>query len=301
MSQFDFGTMNPATESGTQLAADLNAWRTALHSMHRGSARPAYAVAGLFWLKDSVTPWVLYCFDGADDIKIGTINATSNVFVPSFGALSGLVMADGSGGVAAATAAQIVAAIGALAVANAANAGSAAACSGNAATATLASTIADGAVTGAAKVADNVLPLSKLARTGTAGKPLVSGGPSGDIVVGDFPAQVNGVNGWVNFNGTSSGAITPRANLNIASVTKNGTGDYTLNIAGGAVADANYCAVGSASPDASSNLRAIVVTFEQTGGNTFQARTATSLRLTTRYGAGNDLWDPTTVCVALFR
>lgn len=44
---------------------------------------------------------------------------------------------------------------------------------------------------------------------------------------------------WVNFDGTLSGTITPRANFNVASVTKNGTGDYTLNFSS-ALTDANY-------------------------------------------------------------
>lgn len=180
---------------------------------------------------------------------------------------------------------------------NAATSTTAAACSGNSATAT---TVADGGVSTTAKLANNIVTNAKLARAGTSGQVLTSQGTGADPAWAAIPPQ-NGVNAWVNFNGTSSGTITPRANSNIASVTKNGTGDYTLNIAGGAVADANYCSVGSASADASSNLRSIVVTFEQTASNTFQARTTTSIRLTTRYGAGNDAWDPTTVCVALFR
>ena len=50
---------------------------------------------------------------------------------------------------------------------------------------------------------------------------------------------------WVNFNGTSTTPITPRASYNVTSVTKNSTGDYTLNFTT-ALLDANYCAVCSA-------------------------------------------------------
>lgn len=50
---------------------------------------------------------------------------------------------------------------------------------------------------------------------------------------------------WVNFNGTSATPITPRANYNISSVTKNGTGDYTLNFTS-ALSDANYSICGVA-------------------------------------------------------
>jgi hypothetical protein len=44
---------------------------------------------------------------------------------------------------------------------------------------------------------------------------------------------------WVNFDGTLSTPITPRASYNVSSVTKNGTGDYTVNFAT-PMADANY-------------------------------------------------------------
>lgn len=44
---------------------------------------------------------------------------------------------------------------------------------------------------------------------------------------------------WVNFDGTLSGTITPRASYNVSSVTKNATGDYTINFTS-AMADANY-------------------------------------------------------------
>lgn len=83
MSQSDFGTIVPSTKSGTQLATDLNNWRDAVHSAHKGSSRPSYATAGTFWVNDAATPWILYCYDGADDISLGTINATTNVFTPS--------------------------------------------------------------------------------------------------------------------------------------------------------------------------------------------------------------------------
>lgn len=83
MSQFDFGTIDPTTKSGTALASDLNSFRTALNSCHSGSTRPTYAIAKTIWVNDATTPWVVYMYDGADDIQIGTINATTNVFTPN--------------------------------------------------------------------------------------------------------------------------------------------------------------------------------------------------------------------------
>lgn len=46
---------------------------------------------------------------------------------------------------------------------------------------------------------------------------------------------------WVNFNGTTSPG-TIRASFNVSSVTKNGTGDYTVNFTN-ALTDANYSPV----------------------------------------------------------
>ena len=66
---------------------------------------------------------------------------------------------------------------------------------------------------------------------------------------GQIKIQSNGITtnalAWVNFNGTSVTPITPRANYNISSVTKNGTGDYTLNFTN-AMSDANYTITGVA-------------------------------------------------------
>jgi hypothetical protein len=50
---------------------------------------------------------------------------------------------------------------------------------------------------------------------------------------------------WVNFDGTGSiGSQTIRSSYNVSSVTKNGTGDYTVNFAT-PMADANYSVCGT--------------------------------------------------------
>jgi hypothetical protein len=51
---------------------------------------------------------------------------------------------------------------------------------------------------------------------------------------------------WVNFNGISSASI--RASGNVSSVSRNGTGDYTINFAT-AMPDANYSPIASAQPN----------------------------------------------------
>jgi len=91
---------------------------------------------------------------------------------------------------------------------------------------------------------------------------IINASPSNGLVQtadgsGVMKLQSNGVTtnalAWVNFDGTLSGTITPRANYNVSSVTKNATGDYTLNFTN-ALADANYAAVGSANQAQSTAL-----------------------------------------------
>ena len=84
MSQFDFGTIDPTTKSGTVLAADLNSFRNALNSCHSGTVRPAYAVAKTIWVNDAINPWTVYMYDGVDDIVLGTVNTITNVFTAIF-------------------------------------------------------------------------------------------------------------------------------------------------------------------------------------------------------------------------
>jgi len=55
-------------------------------------------------------------------------------------------------------------------------------------------------------------------------------------------APIYACRAWVNFDGTLSTPIPPRGNGNVSSVTKNGTGDYTLNFGVG-MPDANYAAL----------------------------------------------------------
>lgn len=82
MSQFDFGTIDPNSKSGPQLALDLNKFRDALNSAHRGSARPAYAQAGMLWVREtSSTQWDLMFFDGDTDFVLRSINPETNTLI----------------------------------------------------------------------------------------------------------------------------------------------------------------------------------------------------------------------------
>jgi hypothetical protein len=79
MTQSDFGTINPSSTSGIDLAGELGGFRDAQNSNHRGASRPSYVVAGMFWIKNvSGTAEELYWYDGTDDILVVTINPTTN-------------------------------------------------------------------------------------------------------------------------------------------------------------------------------------------------------------------------------
>jgi hypothetical protein len=84
---------------------------------------------------------------------------------------------------------------------------------------------------------------------------------------------------WVNFNGVSGASI--RASFNVSSVTRNATGDYTLNFTN-AMPDANYAATGmSREADNSSfswvGIFSSVSTYYATGSFRFQTATHSGL------------------------
>jgi hypothetical protein len=86
MSQYDFGTMDPTTTSGSQLATVMNNLRDALISCHKGPSRPTYAVAGTIWLNDATpTAQALNFYDGTQDITFGYFNSTTHAFTPAVG------------------------------------------------------------------------------------------------------------------------------------------------------------------------------------------------------------------------
>jgi hypothetical protein len=96
---------------------------------------------------------------------------------------------------------------------------------------------------------------------------------------------------WVNFNGTGTVAI--RAAGNVASITDNGTGDYTVNFTT-AMPDANYAIVGTAT-------RASYNAGNNPGG--FGLRTApsaSSFRICTSNGSGTNE-DSVQIDISVFR
>jgi hypothetical protein len=87
---------------------------------------------------------------------------------------------------------------------------------------------------------------------------------------------------WVNFNG--SGTVAIRASGNVSSITDNGTGDYTVNLAN-AMPDANYC------PQ---------LTIDTGNRHRIPSQTASDLRVLT-YDSGGTIADQSAVFVAIFR
>ena len=122
----------------------------------------------------------------------------------------------------------------------------------------------------------------------------VPAGTSTMVTNATLPTQLNAsgdapiyaCRAWVNFNGTGTVAI--RASGNVSSITDNGAGDYTVNFTT-AMPDANYAA--NINPAVSSpNMLAIRVSSQLAAG----------VRVNTVDAAGT-LFDPSAICVAIFR
>jgi len=117
---------------------------------------------------------------------------------------------------------------------------------------------------------------------------------------GIVKVQSNGVTtnalAWVNFNGTLSSTITPRANYNISSVTKNGTGDYTLNFTN-ALTDANYSTLASVSWTNTTSRN--IVDVQSNNSGTVAPTTSTVRLISTNYSTGT-AYDPDYVNAAIF-
>lgn len=92
MSQFDWGVMDPNAKGGTGLALDLNKFRDALNTLHRGANRPPYAQPGMAWLKEvSSERWELTVFDGSVDLMLRAFNPTTSSLIPlEFSEIEGL-------------------------------------------------------------------------------------------------------------------------------------------------------------------------------------------------------------------
>jgi hypothetical protein len=103
-------------------------------------------------------------------------------------------------------------------------------------------------------------------------------------------ATAYGCRAWVNFDGTTASPSTIRASGNVTSITKNGTGDYTVNFTN-AMPDANFAVAGWARCSGALGTLA--------GVNNASLAT-TSARVGT-YGISFSTTDAVVVTVAIFR
>ena len=83
---------------------------------------------------------------------------------------------------------------------------------------------------------DNTGTLVSTASTGVVSPAMLNGNQSGS-------APIYGCRAWCTFNGASTGTNAPISGGNVTSVTRNATGDYTVNFTV-AMPDANYCVSG---------------------------------------------------------
>jgi hypothetical protein len=118
---------------------------------------------------------------------------------------------------------------------------------------------------------------------------------SSGIVFPDLTTMQTGqqaVKAWVNFNGTGTVAI--RAGYNVASITDNGVGDYTVNFTA-AMVDSNYSTTGSSGDGGNSNATTTCIR-----PGTFST---SSIRISTNYSSSGTsaLNDFSFNSVAIFR
>lgn len=144
------------------------------------------------------------------------------------------------------------------------------------------------------------LVLSANANTTLSSKP-VSFFTSLDLLT---PANTAGqlCKAWVNFNGTTASPSTIRSSYNVSSVTKNGTGDYTVNFTT-ALADANYSAVITISPNYGLT-RIVAAQLASLAGAGESAPTTSALRFATGYQTTTQNgaeFDAKYISVAIFR
>lgn len=174
-------------------------------------------------------------------------------FEPAIGALTGLLIRAGGGAISAATAAQIVAAIGSVYVANATHATSAD-------SADSATSIMDGSVNSAAKIANGIITWAKHAAMTTAkliGRSTAGSGSPEEIVVGSGLSLSGGTLSCTNTTSLVLGTTVPstsgtsidftgipswakRITLLLNNVSTNGSSHLLLQVGSGSIQTTGY-------------------------------------------------------------
>jgi len=129
--------------------------------------------------------------------------------------------------------------------------------------------------------------------------PIASGG-TGATSAGTALSNLGGLSGsssqlvkaWVNFDGTLSSPITPRASFNVSSVTKNSTGDYTINFTT-SFANTNYSICGTASANPTYFAQVL-------SPYPYSTQTTSAMRFRV-FGSASTLSDVDLLSIAIFR
>ena len=103
-------------------------------------------------------------------------------------------------------------------------------------------------------------------------------------------APIYGCRAWCNFDGTLTGTNAPRAGGNVTSVTRNGTGDYTINFTV-SMQDANYSVVAATTDNTGISKGAICPSVYATG----------STRVTIGNTGNSANYDSPLVSISIFR
>lgn len=74
-----------ANKTGLEYRSKDNDDKNAILTNHKGGSAPVYAEAGMIWLDDNTTPWLLKFYDGTDWITLGAIHAGNNTYTPFIG------------------------------------------------------------------------------------------------------------------------------------------------------------------------------------------------------------------------
>lgn len=278
MSQFDFATIDPNAKSGTQLAVDLNNWRDALHSCHRGAERPAYAQGGMLWVREtSAEQWDLMFYDGDTDFVLRSVNPTTNqlIGIPQ-SSVSGL--------------AQVIADFEADLAGKQAGDPTLAALAGLATGVdqlpyfTGTDTAAQTTLTAFARTllddADAAAARATLGVPATADTMQVS--------------DKRNCTAWVNFNGT--GTVSIRDSYNVSSITDRGTGQYTVNFAT-AMNNASYSVTCNRTNDSASGTG--MLSIDDSAAPNVNAVRVIGMVLSSN-GTSGSLSDPAHACVQVF-
>lgn len=115
-------------------------------------------------------------------------------------------------------------------------------------------------------------------------------------------ATQNGMTGiakaWVNFNGTSGASPVIRGSFNVSSITRNGTGDYTVSYTT-AMPDANYSVAGMGQFNGAGDVYAALIICLT--GSISPPVTTTTTRIKTMYASGSGSQvDASYACIAVF-